>query len=52
MARIDLTPEATVAMKIEVLDPVGKTVFSAGADPGRSCRSRISPRPQPLVRVR
>jgi hypothetical protein len=36
MARIDVTPEAGVAMKIEVLDAVGRTVIAAGgADPGQ-----------------
>jgi hypothetical protein len=30
MARIEVTPEAAIAVKLEVLDPVGKTAFSVG----------------------
>lgn len=37
MARIDVTPEATVAVKIEVLDSVGRTMITAaGAEPGQA----------------
>jgi len=37
MARIEATPEAGVAVKLEVLDLAGKTVISAaGADPGQA----------------
>ena len=36
MARVDVTPEATVSVKIEALDLVGRTVISAGgAEPGQ-----------------
>jgi hypothetical protein len=36
MARVEVTPEAGVALKIEVLDAMGRTVLSAaGADPGQ-----------------
>jgi hypothetical protein len=36
MARIEATPEATVAVKLDVLDGAGKSVLSAsGADPGQ-----------------
>jgi hypothetical protein len=55
MARIEVTPEATVAMKIEVLDPVGKTLISAG--PGEAGQVVSLPNlalgPQaPFVRLR
>jgi hypothetical protein len=36
MARIEVTPEAAVAVKLDVLDGAGKTVIAAaGADPGQ-----------------
>ena len=55
MARVDVTPEAGVAVKIEVLDPVGRTVISAGgADPGQMVSVPNLPLvpTMPFVRVR
>ena len=55
VARIDVTPEAGVAMKIEVLDAVGRTVLSAGgADPGQMVSVPNLPlsAAAPFVRVR
>jgi hypothetical protein len=55
MARIDVTPEAGVAVKIEVLDTVGRTVISAGgADPGQMVSVPNLPLSlaTPFVRVR
>ena len=55
MARIDVTPEAGVAVKIEVLDGVGRTVISAGgADPGQMVSVPNLPLTpaMPFVRVR
>jgi hypothetical protein len=55
MARVDVTPEAGVAMKIEVLDTVGRTVISAGgADPGQMVSIPNLPlaATTPFVRVR
>jgi hypothetical protein len=55
MARIDVTPEATVAVKIEVLDVVGRTVIAAaGAEPGQALsipNLPLSPA-MPFVRIR
>jgi hypothetical protein len=55
MARIEVTPEATVAVKIEVLDTAGRTVITAaGADPGQAVsipNLPFSPA-APFVRVR
>jgi hypothetical protein len=54
-ARIDVTPEAAVAVKIEVLDPMGRTVISAGgADPGQMVSVPNLPlvATMPFVRVR
>src|SRR5678815_7168 len=55
MARIDVTPEATVAVKIEVLDVVGRTVIAAaGAEPGQALsipNLPLSPA-TPFVRIR
>lgn len=55
MARIDVTPEPDVAVKIEVLDPMGRTVISAGgADPGQMVSVPNLPlvATMPFVRVR
>jgi hypothetical protein len=55
MARVDVTPEAGVAVKIEVLDPVGRTVIVAGgADPGQMVSVPNLPlvATMPFVRVR
>jgi len=55
IVRIEVTPEATVAMKIEVLDPVGKTVLSVGpGDPGQVVAvPNLALGPQaPFIRVR
>jgi hypothetical protein len=55
MARVDVTPEAGVAVKIEVLDAVGRTVISAGgADPGQMVSVPNLPlsAAAPFVRVR
>jgi hypothetical protein len=55
MARVDVTPEAGVAVKIEVLDAVGRTVISAGgADPGQMVSVPNLPvaSTMPFVRVR
>jgi hypothetical protein len=55
MARIEVTPEAGVAVKIEVLDFVGRTVISAGgADPGQMVAVPNLPLTpgMPFVRVR
>jgi hypothetical protein len=55
MARIDVTPEADVAVKIEVLDPMGRTVIAAGgADPGQMVSVPNLPlvATMPFVRVR
>ena len=55
MARVDVTPEATVAVKIEVLDTVGRTVISAsGAEPGQMVSIPNLPisLAAPFVRVR
>jgi hypothetical protein len=55
MARIDVTPEATVAVKIEVLDGVGRTVITAaGAEPGQALSIPNLPLApsMPFVRVR
>jgi hypothetical protein len=55
MARVDVTPEASVAVRLEVLDAVGRTVISAaGADPGQMVsipNLPLSPA-APFVRVR
>jgi hypothetical protein len=55
MARIDVLPEPAVAVKIEVLDAVGKTVITAaGADPGQAVSIPNLPLAPatPFVRVR
>jgi hypothetical protein len=55
IARVDVTPEAGVAVKIEVLDAVGRTVISAGgADPGQMVSVPNLPltATMPFVRVR
>jgi hypothetical protein len=55
MARVDVTPEASLAVKIEVLDQMGRTVISAGgADPGQmvSVPNLALMAPAPFVRVR
>jgi hypothetical protein len=55
MARVDVTPEAGVAMKIEVLDTVGRTIIAAGgADPGQMVSIPNLPlvASTPYVRVR
>jgi len=55
MARVEVTPEAGVALKIEVLDAMGRTVLSAaGADPGQAVvipNLPITPA-APFVRIR
>jgi hypothetical protein len=55
MARIEVTPEATVAVKIEVIDFSGKTVLAAGGmDPGQvvSVPNLALGAQPPYVRVR
>jgi hypothetical protein len=55
MARVEVTPETTVAVKIEVLDQMGRTVISAGgADPGQmvSVPNLALTAQAPFVRVR
>ena len=55
MARVEVTPEAGVALKIEVLDAMGRTVLTAGgADPGQPVVIPNLPitAAMPFVRVR
>jgi hypothetical protein len=55
MARIEVTPEATVAVKLEVLDGAGKPLIAAaGADPGQplAIPNFALTGPTPYVRVR
>jgi hypothetical protein len=55
MARIEVTPEAAVAVKIEILDAMGRTVITAGgADPGQmvSVPNLALGAQAPFVRIR